>query len=250
MSYQQPGAHVPRPDPFLDGYISNMFGPNGAEFYFSCLLKVPARSLNAVNNIHNWPGAYFVTHAPSPNPQPQAVIQQQYLFLLDYAVMSGLGTVVPQTIWIPSTQQDWVRHVRDAILEMPIFFVHNDGALGISVVNASAGNSLTLRGINNELRIGPSRTQAQLRMNWPGYPEQSRRISMHQPPLTLFKWVRHIGRAVDAALQEYSTLHNQSYPQWAVHAGGITRNEVLIIGVIQVSAGSWMPILQISRHIL
>ncbi|KAI0063066.1 hypothetical protein BV25DRAFT_1824611 [Artomyces pyxidatus] len=247
MTYQQPGAHVPHPDPLLDGYTSNTFGPEGAEFYFTCLLKVPARSLNAMANIRNWSGAYFVTHSPSPNPQPQADIPQQYLFLLDYAMIAGLGTVVPQRIWVPN-QEDWDDHIRDANLEMPIFFVHDDGSVGISVVNASAGNSLSLRGVNNELRIGPSQTQAQLRMNWPGYPEQLRQISMREPPLTLFKWVSHIGRTVDAVLQEYATLPNTS--QWAVHAGGITRDEILIIGVIQVSASSWMPILQMSRFIL
>ena len=36
---------------------------------------------------------------------------------------------------------------------------------------------------------------------------------------------------------------------WMIGAGGITREEVMVIGTINVSSGSWMPILQVNRYV-
>jgi len=36
-------------------------------------------------------------------------------------------------------------------------------------------------------------------------------------------------------------------PNWGIGQGGINRNHVIIVGTVQVSAGGWMPILQISN---
>ena len=38
--------------------------------------------------------------------------------------------------------------------------------------------------------------------------------------------------------------------RWRIGPGGIEGNDIMIIGVIQVSAGCWMPILQLTRYIL
>lgn len=39
-------------------------------------------------------------------------------------------------------------------------------------------------------------------------------------------------------------------PAWRVGGqGGITANEIILIGLIQVTEGSWQPILQLERHI-
>ena len=37
--------------------------------------------------------------------------------------------------------------------------------------------------------------------------------------------------------------------RWMIGAGGISREEVIVIGTINVSAGSWMPILQVNRYV-
>ena len=40
-------------------------------------------------------------------------------------------------------------------------------------------------------------------------------------------------------------------PAWRVGGwGGITANDVILIGLIQVTQGSWQPILQLSRFIV
>ena len=40
-------------------------------------------------------------------------------------------------------------------------------------------------------------------------------------------------------------------PRWQIGAGGgITQEHVKVIGVIHVSAGSWMPIIQLTRYVI
>lgn len=38
-------------------------------------------------------------------------------------------------------------------------------------------------------------------------------------------------------------------PQWHIGEGGVQPHEIVIVGAIQVSSGSWMPILQLTRYI-
>jgi hypothetical protein len=38
--------------------------------------------------------------------------------------------------------------------------------------------------------------------------------------------------------------------RWRIGEGGIQRGDIMVIGAIHVSAGNWMPILQLSRYIL
>jgi hypothetical protein len=38
-------------------------------------------------------------------------------------------------------------------------------------------------------------------------------------------------------------------PRWKIGPHGITQEHVKIIGAVQVSAGSWMPILQLSYYV-
>ena len=37
--------------------------------------------------------------------------------------------------------------------------------------------------------------------------------------------------------------------RWRIGPGGITRDDVIIIGVVHVSQGSWQPILQLRRYV-
>ena len=54
------------------------------------------------------------------------------------------GTVVPQTLWIPHTVTDRRQHVEEAPLQMPIFFQHTDGRLGLSLDAAFGGRCHSL----------------------------------------------------------------------------------------------------------
>ena len=61
------------------------------------------------------------------------------------------------------------------------------------------------------------------------------------------------GRLLTAAtfllVQEAERLPGQD-PNWRVGAGGIRKEDVILIGVIQVSRGSWQSILQLNCYVV
>ena len=54
------------------------------------------------------------------------------------------GTVVPQTLWTPHTVTDRRQHVEEAELQLPIFFMHADGRLGLPLEAAVSGRCYSL----------------------------------------------------------------------------------------------------------
>ena len=50
-------------------------------------------------------------------------------------------------------------------------------------------------------------------------------------------------------VQEAGRLEGQD-PNWRVGAGGITKEQVILVGVVHVSQGSWQPILQLNRYVV
>ncbi len=49
--------------------------------------------------------------------------------------------------------------------------------------------------------------------------------------------------------QEAERVEGQD-PNWRIGVGGITKDQVTLIGVIHVSQGSWQPILQLNRYVM
>jgi hypothetical protein len=45
-------------------------------------------------------------------------------------------------------------------------------------------------------------------------------------------------------------LQHEWHLHWRIGQGLIQRNDIIIIGAVHVSAGSWMPILQLKRYII
>ena len=86
--------------------------------------------------------------------------------------------------------------------------------------------------------------------------------------VTLSKFAQHVGRSVDVFIkvrswpkacagthlflsQQKRQLDTTEYlvPQWQIGGGGVQPHEIVIVGAVQVSSGSWMPILQLTRYI-
>jgi hypothetical protein len=44
--------------------------------------------------------------------------------------------------------------------------------------------------------------------------------------------------------------HGQVNTRWAIGARGINQTQVKIIGAVHVSAGSWMPLIQLTRYVI
>lgn len=97
-----------------------------------------------------------------------------------------------------------------------------------------------------------------------------RKIPIRDEIITMGRFMNEVGRTVDKFLQHWvcfsrlglSPLPNDTFhqervsseyvgldPRWKIGAGGIKGEDVIVIGAINVSADSWMPILQLNRYV-
>ncbi|KAH9995601.1 hypothetical protein BJV77DRAFT_991161 [Russula vinacea] len=155
---------------------------------------------------------------------------------------------------------------------MPVFFVNANGNLGVPVMNAAAGD-MQLQGVPFPPQLIDKKT-VKLRINvctrflpiphhllyvsqWPGYnlPEQQVQLRDQTPQKNLIsfeKFVKHVGSRVRQYLSECerSFEPGQQPFNWMVGYGNITADEVMLIGLVQVSEGSWMPMLQLMERVI
>jgi hypothetical protein len=59
----------------------------------------------------------------------------------------------------------------------------------------------------------------------------------------------HISSSTSQLVQEASQFQGQD-PNWRIGMGGITKEQVILVGVVHVSQGSWQPILQLNRYVV
>jgi hypothetical protein len=147
-------------DLLIDGFISNIFSPSDARNFFALLLRTP-------NFLHHcrisyaqgiW---YIMRNVPPPSPG----LPSQSLFLpLDYDVKLTQGIVVPQRRWTPADEVDIRRHVAEATLQLPIFFVHLNGGVGFWLPDILQGHDRDLCNRDSEAPLG-GRTTTHLRIN-------------------------------------------------------------------------------------
>jgi hypothetical protein len=135
----------------VDGYISVCFGPQNAERYFVCLLNsnIPASRHSGRE------GDPFLIAAVPRHIRDQS--PNQNTWILDRMVVRA-GTVVPQILWTPHTVTDRRQHVEEASLQMPIFFKHTDGRLGLPLDVAIGGRCTTLLNATHFAPLGPQTT--------------------------------------------------------------------------------------------
>jgi hypothetical protein len=99
-------------------------------------------------------GPFIVTSVPG---YIRVQFPNQHTWVLDRSVVR-VGTVVPQTLWIPHNVTDREHHVQNAELQMPIFFLHTDGRLGLPLEAAIAGRCHTLLNAQYSAPLGPQTT--------------------------------------------------------------------------------------------
>ncbi|KAH9967303.1 hypothetical protein BC827DRAFT_1264146 [Russula dissimulans] len=232
------------------GYISHTFTPQLAETHLAKFYKVDPKTVTAYQDRS---GAYLVFIQPSYYSPPSVVVQGQPAWILDYKVRSG-GTVVPQHLWSPQGQGDWRQYVEQVDFHMPVFFINANGSLGVPLVNAAAGQ-MSLRGADQLAPLG-DKTTTKIRIGWPGYHPSESQVQLRDQtparnPIPLERLVKHVASRVRQFLIECEHVPVQGQPhKWTVGHGNITFSEVMLIGVIQVSAGSWMPILQLMSRVV
>ncbi|KAI9465594.1 hypothetical protein BJY52DRAFT_594062 [Lactarius psammicola] len=244
----------------IDGYISQTFQSQAAEQYFLNLLKSTSIPPHATLSYTGKGDPFFFVHSVPPHisarfPNPPGH------WLLDRGIVDR-GTVVPQKMWTPRSVGDIRQHVARANLQMPVFFEDKEGGLGLSLGALIDGQCHLLRDANYSAPLG-QRTTTHIRIIWPGYKAFKRQIptrdeSKARNPITMAKFVGQVGRTVNAFLrvcdldQELDFQAKKVGDQrklWRIGSDGIQRSDIIIIGAVHVSAGSWMPIMQVNRYI-
>lgn len=237
----------------VDGYISRSFRSRAAERCFLDLLQSTSSPLHTILSYTGREGQlFFIRSVPSYLPVQHS--SPPGCWLLDHGIVDR-GTVVPQRMWAPQSALDRARHVVWAQLQMPIFF-EGEGRLGISLVEATNGRCHGLRDANNFAPLGP-KSSTYIRIIWPGYKEFKRQVPTREPssthnPINIASFARRIGRTVDAFLQVCELdpgCVDDRLELWRIGPGGIQGGDIVIIGAVHVSAGSWMPIIQLNRYI-
>jgi hypothetical protein len=132
----------------IDSYIAYTFAPQGANIYLANLFKIDPQTVQIF--LHQ--GGFFVWNQPLlPNLTPLN-FNGHRAWLLDYHIQPG-GTVVPQQLWFPQGQGDWRSHIEQAPLQMPLFFIQENGTLGVLIANAVEGQ-MFLRGARDPAPFG------------------------------------------------------------------------------------------------
>lgn len=135
------------PSLLVDGYISQSFSPKTAERYFHDLLKTNSSDLTQLcQTIDLSDGLSFVVQdvATQDPPLPLEDSCGRSHWLLDHGVVQP-GTVVPQQLWSPQHDNEFRQYVTNAKLQMPVFFIQEDGRLGLSLDDAARGRCHNLR---------------------------------------------------------------------------------------------------------
>jgi hypothetical protein len=145
QNHQNQELYEPIPFVRSEGFLTKMFGRRDAAFLIELLLKVNVRDVVLYEKVSGWDNALMVPN-PSINDGRYVALapNNQPLWLLDI-IPRPTDLVVPQKIWTPPNQSDWRRYVEQTSLRMPVFFIQNDGAIGLPLFRALSGQRALLR---------------------------------------------------------------------------------------------------------
>jgi len=252
MAHQQP----PTARDLLSthGYISRMIGAMHAPRYFTHLLQFNERDIQLVaSNDTSGAAAFLLIHPAVQNVQPIIYIDNRPAWLLDYTVRD-IGTVVPQRrqVWSSADISDAQRYAT-VPLHMPIFFIQRDRrTIGLPLNLAAAGNCSSLLDARVTAPVGDRHTTT-IRIMWPGQQEWNTQImtrdqTQDHNTITMEALAARVARAVGRFLQDRAGQQSTSSP-WSIGPGGITDHDIILVGLIDVTQGSWQPILQLNRFV-
>ncbi|KAF8257745.1 hypothetical protein EI94DRAFT_1817032 [Lactarius quietus] len=242
--------HLTSDDLFIDGFVACTFTSGDAANYFALLFR-DRRFIQQFGVVYHQ-GAWYITRNVN---QVQGASPGVDTPLLDHSIEETYGTVVPQRRWFPVDQMDFQRHVVEAVLQLPVFFVNRDGSIGFSLSDILRGCDRDLRNRNAFAPLG-GRVTTHVRILWPGYRDWKRQIATRDDtrdrnPITVARFMRHVGTSVDKFFKECMSNDIASTDRrWQIGMHGINQSHVKVIGVVHVSAGSWMPIIQINGYVI
>lgn len=164
--FSQEFTPIPEEQPTIiqRGYIAQMLKPLHAGFYFSHLFKVDWIILLLCLHFNEELRCFRLAEGCFFLITPYLWQESLSPLTVDFLVNAGVGSVVPQTFWMPMSETNQRRYFLESSLELPIFFPREDGGLGYSITDAIARNVNTLFWRDSSLSFG-SRTSAHVRIN-------------------------------------------------------------------------------------
>jgi hypothetical protein len=117
-------------DILVDGFLAHTFSPQDAYVFFTLLLRTP--DFLRYYHVSYSQGMWSITQNAPLHVQRSLleVSTQNPPLALDFSVQATQGTVVPQRRWIPAEEDNVRRHIQEALLQLPIFFVNQNGGVG------------------------------------------------------------------------------------------------------------------------
>ena len=144
---------VPASDVLVDGFLAQTFSPQDSHAFFSLLLRTP--DFLRYYRITFSQGVWYITqNASHMQRSPPGIPGQSPSLALDFSIKGTQGTVVPQRRWIPADEEDVRRHVAQATLQLPIFFVNRNGGVGFWLPDILEGRDHDLYNRDNEASLG------------------------------------------------------------------------------------------------
>ena len=163
---------------------------------------------------------YIIRSVPSPS---LGASSQNGSLPLDFSVRMTQGTVVPQRRWTPADEVDIRRHVEEATLQLPVFFVNRNGGVGFSLPDILQGRDHDLYNRDSQASLGGKSTTfirinvsshipilvtkgfmlvCRLLSQWPGYECWKRQIPTRDEthsknPITISRFMKHVGTSVN-----------------------------------------------------
>ncbi|KAH9978512.1 hypothetical protein BJV74DRAFT_888195 [Russula compacta] len=229
------------------------------------------------------PGYHYILRPPSPEarlalklPLPLPLMNNNnksrnegplppldHSYLLDCKVDLDLGTVVPQPTWIGVSVE---QIVTGGSLLCPLFFVQRDGTLGVPFRDRARGREI----LRNATAFVPpllrrSKKNMRIRIQWPGYKEFhyefrifDRRLEQ-LVPISLSRLVERVAGAIQHLYLDAERDPETFSERWKLaregsdsesDEDGIRLDEIKIVGLLRISKGSWIPMIQLSRHVI
>ncbi len=152
-------------DVLVDGFVARTFTPKDANNYFMLLLRTPASQyfLGYYGIVYHQ-NAWYITHNVNLVQGTSPGVPLQTTPLLDRSISATHGTIVPQRRWTPTDEVDVRRHVEDAVLQLPIFFVNRNGSIGFWLPDILQGRDHDLHNADSFAPLG-GRATTHVRIN-------------------------------------------------------------------------------------
>ncbi|KAH9976705.1 hypothetical protein BGW80DRAFT_1456816 [Lactifluus volemus] len=238
---------------FTDGYIAWSFQNEFAMQHFCSVLRKDTLPPLKPMSLPEREGLFLAADHISPPHIPPHISDSngRDFWVLDRTVVSR-GPVVPQMMPTPLA----VRGRLDFLdLQFPIFFERVDGQLGLSLEEAAAGQCDTLLNAQGYAHVGAWLT-THICITWLGYERFARQLKLRvrddSDPITVATFAHHIGQFVDTFLTDCKPdprCTSLDAQLWRIGDEGIQRGNITIIGAINPSATTWMPILQLNDRV-